>query len=93
MSTDKLLQLTYVHSVHKHVYAHTYSHTAKKQKPSAAAMWSHSPVASIGALLECYGSVQECLPGAGLVTCMRLYHVSQVRVWAPKVQPVPSIAI
>ena len=29
-------------------------------------------------------SAPEDLPGAGLVMCRRLYHVSQVKVWAPK---------
>ena len=81
--------------VHTHIHKHTHMHT--HTEPKSKAFSCHYAVTlpsgqrwGTCALLRCYESAQACPPGAGLVTCRRLYQVSQVKAWAPEV---PSTAI
>ena len=75
-STAILPIITQEYTLRKCTHARTRTHT-HKAKPSAAGMPSGQYWGTC-APLRCYGSAQACPPGAGLVTHMRLYHVSQV---------------
>ena len=71
--------------VHAHTQTHT--HTQSKSKAFWLSLSGHAyPVTSTGAPVH-YSSTQANPPGARLVTHRRLNHISQVRVWAPKVPP------
>ena len=80
----------HTYAIHTRARAHT-PHTHTKQKQSlqlpSGQHWGTC------VLLRCYESAQAFPPGARLVTCRRLYHVSQLKVWVPKVPPGPSTAI
>ena len=74
------------------MHTHTRART-QKAKPSAAVL-AQSRLPSEPVLGHCDmcatqvpGVSQVNSPGTGLVTFRRLYHVAQVKVWAPKVPP------
>ena len=74
-------------SPHTHTHTHTHSHT-QKAKPSAAVL-AQSALEHLCTtrVIGVSDSAQAIPPGAGLVTHRRLYHVPQVKAWAPKVPP------
>ena len=74
-----------------HVHAHTLHIYTPKNKNKSKAFWlllsGHIYPVTSTALLRYCESAPANPPGAGLVTYRWQYHVSQVRVWAPKVPP------
>jgi len=66
-----------------HTHTHTHTHTRAR-----ALLASHLSSEPAGAKRQ--DTAQANLSEAELVTCRRLYHILQVKVWTPKISSIPS---